>query len=504
MASKAMAKGMEKLSEENPHIDFTIDEDMIDGILMAGCEKINAPDYIPKMYCEIEGNEYTFYIDLQVSFLKTRAAIYTIGEAGDEDFTFSVTGLKLGRLPIKREWAGALVTKFVSDETINDAFAKANFHIKSDLANLRLVYNRNDFQNDVGNYLSELGGDNKFLDVLLGMFGDKESGILEPSFSDGITARFNLEPLKIAPAGSKHPSKYYKDAPINFQNLEGHRAEVEKLLNSGLPEDKVDEVFTFCLCGKNSNSSVTDYIREISDKELGKQLIEYLNVESFDEYKGSYIDAKRETTFVDYSSKIAIESEDLFKITGNTKVTFTLDSNEINQVLANKLTTESNIIGLTMPITYKDEDGNWRFQYVIIDNAYIGFEESENDTECGMVFYLRFNVGGVPVTVEIASDTIDCSKEDVSIITNFKDMYFGLVEIKDEQYKDSVLSLVPSSTGPLTYDSANIKINLANLSNIEGEVAQKIIAIFENPSVKRSCKKSTEPGTDKLELEFWL
>ncbi|MCQ2787246.1 MAG: hypothetical protein MJ199_02470, partial [Bacilli bacterium] len=249
IVSESLHEGIKKLDKDNPQLDFTINGDMIDGIMMAACEKINQPDYIPKMYCSINENDYTFYADLQASFFKTRVAIATHlsteGEGDARQLVFKINNIKVGRLPIPVNWVISILGNFLNDETLNNAFGQSGFHITSDLANARLLYKRETFKEDVGVYLSNLGSDNPFLNVLLSVFGDES--ILKTNFNNGVTATFDLKALQMLTDDKVYK---HKDAPLEFTELDTFKDNITSLLNyHGLEESGVSNVYTYLLRG---------------------------------------------------------------------------------------------------------------------------------------------------------------------------------------------------------------------------------------------------------------
>ena len=156
IVSKAVYNGFSKLATEQK-LELYIDPNMIDGIMMSGCDMINQKKWIPKMYCYVKDNNYTFVMDAQASFFKTRLLLHAkLGkvEKGDSALIFKITGLTIGRLPIPTSWVAGIAGNFIKEETINNAFAKAGFNIKCNLKKLQLTYTREQFRIDVANYFN--------------------------------------------------------------------------------------------------------------------------------------------------------------------------------------------------------------------------------------------------------------------------------------------------------------------------------------------------------------
>ncbi|MCQ2795169.1 MAG: hypothetical protein MJ214_03070 [Bacilli bacterium] len=477
--SESFHNGIKKMDKENPQLDFVVDEKMIDGIMMSACDEINQKTYIPKMYCYINGNNYTFVMDITASFFKTRALMHTsLNAEGDSDvrkLVFTINGVTLGRLPIPKNLVTSILGKFINNQTLDDAFAKSGFHIKSDIANGLLTYTRSQFQEDVGVYLSKLG-ENPYLDVLLSAMGDDT--VLKPHYDNGVTATFDLRNLQISD-NPEDPSPYYKKAPLEFTDLENHKEEVITLLNAKdgagnqlLPELDASKVFKYLVRGYDkSDYTIQGYIDSIEETDLGRALASYVkNVESNEialtEYRGGLTTGKGQ--FGDYCLS-QIEQEKIVNVDvqeSPTSVTFYLPTNEFNQLLADKVT---EAIGNTIQITFMDED-KWYFDYITVDNIYVGFEDLGEDipkeSRYQFVVYLRLNIAGAPVTAVISSDHIDFELSDDNnkignITFELKDIYFGKLHITDSELQKQIIELIPSSLNDFfRYNNGHFEVDI--------------------------------------------
>lgn len=473
IVSQSFHNGIKELDEDNPYLNFTIDESMIDGILMAACEKINQPDYIPKMYCEIKDDQYTFYADLQASFFKTRAKIVThlFSEVkeGERQLVFKINSIMIGRLPIPLDWVTGILGNFLNDETLDNAFGKSGFHIKSHLSEAKLTYNREQFQEDVGNYVSNLGGDNPFLNILLTMFGDEEHEVLKTNYNNGVTATFDLTQLQLTKGT-------YDEPPLQFTELEKHKDKITEWLNSGdLKEENAGDMFTYLVRGDTDKSFITGNL---------KTKVENYIKTGLDNYNGSKIkkilDAEH---FQDYCTK-GIQAEFTIDIEPPTydPPTFSISSNDINKYLACAMT---DAVGKTIQITNQNSDGTWNFDYVLIDNFYTQFIEDNGNPF--MNLYLNINISGVPVTARIRTNNITITDTNPgeggdddwalgNLSFDMKDIYFGQIPIDDGSFKDYIIGLLPDSSDGTQFvfdkQKGNFKINLDKIDAVENAIRQ--------------------------------
>lgn len=472
IVSQSFHNGIKELDEDNPYLNFTIDESMIDGILMAACDKIGQKQFIPKMYCEIEDDQYTFYVDLQASFFKTRAKIITHlfseGKGSERQLVFKINSLKIGRLPIPLDWVTGILGNFLNDETLDNAFGKSGFHIKSHLSEAKLTYNREQFQEDVGNYVSNLGGDNPFLNILLTMFGDEEHEVLKTNYNNGVTATFDLTQLQLTKGT-------YDEPPLQFTELEEHKKEITEWLNSGdLKEENAGDMFTYLVRGDTDKSFITGNLKTKVEKYIG----------NLDDYNGSKIkEIQGVDCFKNYcadniQANFNIDIESLIEFLA----TFSISSDDINKYLAYAMT---DAVGKTIQITNQNSDGTWNFDYVLIDNFYTQFIEDNGNPF--MNLYLNINISGVPVTARIRTSNITITDtnpgeggEDDWALGNLsfdmKDIYFGQIPIDDGSFKDYIIGLLPDSSDGTQFifdkQNRNFKINLDGIEDVKHAIEQ--------------------------------
>lgn len=498
IVSKAFYNGVKGLSEENPKLNLTIDEDMFDGILMGACEKIGQPQYIPKMYCYIKDNNYTFVVDLQASFFKSRIQIHTTLSKDEKknELVFKITGITLGRLPIPLNWITSILGNFINDEMLNNAFSQSGFHIQSHLSETKLTYSREQFKEDVGGYVEKLGEGNPFLQLLLPMLGDEEHNILSTGYDNGITVSFDLQQLELPEAA--------KPAPLYFTELDKHQGKIVEWLNKGyLLEKDVSDMFVYLIRGSEhlGESSAVTFINSIKNGDYkGKdvaafesEIKKYVGTDDVTNYSsGSKIKAVTVDDPIDfnaYCGNEGIKAEfDITKLPN--EVTFTVTTESLNKYLALTMT---DAIGRTIPITYKNVDDTWGFEFALVDNLYINFDDDGSNNP-KMIMYLTINLSGVRLGITLETDSIKIDNPTTDsfgkLSFTLKDaVHFGSILINDKNFLNPVLELIPFTGDVFTYNNGYFAIDIDAIiaQTFTHDQETQILALLKNATVKSSA-----------------
>ena len=490
-------------------LDFTINEEMFDGIMMAACDKINQKQFIPKMYCYIHKNNYTFVVDLQASFFKTRVQLQTTLKEDDENILyFRINQIVIGRLPIPVNWITGIAGNFIKDDMLNSVFEQSGFRIKSNLAKAQLTYARQDFKEDVGKYVEKLGNNNEYLKFILDVVGDNASELLKTTYEGGVTALIDLTKLTMPTAEPKFPLNLTAE-------LNKHKVKVTEWLNAGiLEENRVADVFSYLIRGYDlSNGTAQGFIDTISQEALQpsplcEAITEYIGNPK--DYKGSKVNNAQDSFYAYCGGD---ENENI-KVGFTPNVTtspwsldVTLNENDLNKYLTNKM---SDAIGTTIPITYKDADNKWGFEYIVIDNFFVDFEQIQNKAK--MNIYLSLNVAGLPLCLKITNGDIkirDATPGDVApslgkLSFNLEDISFGLISLKGTGLLETILKMIPSDeTFVYVKDDTNeyfaIDLDKVSQEAITDEIKSKVAEVIQGNDFTCSVPVGSE---DTLNLSY--
>ena len=148
-------------TKDQKQIDFHVDNDTLNQILYNSTKSIredkSAGQFFGDFYLTINGNNYTFYVNLDLKAIKTRAILSTVLSENDEEYVFTVKSVKLGSLGATwlAEKTGVLEK---IDGAFTNAFQGTNLSIKSDLKHKKLTYAKADMQKDMINLMSSSSG----------------------------------------------------------------------------------------------------------------------------------------------------------------------------------------------------------------------------------------------------------------------------------------------------------------------------------------------------------
>lgn len=479
LVSEVVYKGLEKLDYAHPQLSFKIDEEMIDGILMSACDKINQKQYIPKMYCFINDNNYTFVMDAQISFFKTRVFLNTSLTKDNDTLEFSINNITIGRLPIPYNWVSGLLGKFINDDTLNNSFKQAGFNIQSHLSVGKLTYSREQFKEDVGAYIEKMGTTdekqerNQYLKLLLSMIGDKEHEVLKTDYSDGITATFDFSQLEL--------TEEYEQPHLEFVDLDKHQEAVANWLNQHyISESDVNDVYTYLIRGTLSSNEVTTKINGF-DNTFKEVIKSYLGGTELTAYGGSKVkeSGKSPVTFATYCGEGNITANFDYTAGSPAKATFTVTTDSLNKYFAKNMT---EAIGKIIPITYQDNN-TWYFNCILVDNLYVQFDGGNTPT---MTVYLTLNIAGIQIGIALVTKNIEIINPQSNDSSSFGQLsfkldqvYCGPILIEDKEFLDPILDLLPKEGDVFYYDKTSNKF-LIDLDSVISDITNKseIISIL--------------------------
>ena len=506
--SKSLA-GMEIDENKNKcNLNLKFDEETLDALLMSADsaigEKTGAGDYMPKMYCYIDGNKYDFYVDLRYSIFKTRVGILTTLTNTDTDIlVFQVTGFKLGRLSIPSSWVSKLTSNFISDSTITSALNNYGFYPTVDLGNLKISYDKDQFRKDLGNYIdTKLGNAGDFgLKTLINCVGNH----LTANYSGGLKLTLSFGQFGEVTAS---PSVYKMD--FSKDDLDKYNKWIVEFMDNGLLEDdsngndaltkndKAGYLFEYFIKGyEYSSEKVQKYINTLSSTEgLGAEILKKINsndtISDLKNYNGDdkfYAEKDTDKIFTNEINKIVdeIEKGSLIDNKCFAKVT---DENFSKYLHSNEACCKCICYAI------KDSEGKHTNTYITFDNLDVKFEEDEENGNEYMNFYMGININGYETNIKIVTKlTNDTSSLTGGIIKleiptdedGNKEIYFGDEKLSSTISAD-ILSLLPTEGDDRFYYSKeddksyiifNFKNELDSLSNAEVTISYKNAQISE-------------------------
>ena len=131
-------------TETNKSIDFEIDQDSLNQLLINSRKSIQDNSGFRDFYVDIKDNNYIFEASVNLKLISSKVYIHTKLVPDGDTFIFNIEKVKLGKLGGRR---------MVNKEVYEATFANAGLNIILDLENNRLVYSKEDVRKDLNNML---------------------------------------------------------------------------------------------------------------------------------------------------------------------------------------------------------------------------------------------------------------------------------------------------------------------------------------------------------------
>ena len=434
------------------NINFEITEDDINEILYTVQDSLRKSNdlvnkYMTGMRIDITNNEYIFSVSAKVPAFKTRVFLHcTLQENHSEQaYEFKINKLQIGRAGFLTNLAFNLINKYVNDSTINDAFSKSNLHMKSDLANKRLLYLKKDIITDLNSILD------KGLDSLEGSYKAIAKSVIS-TITDNELITFDFNSNKkisaIASLTKLHDNNLYtsdrKGVDIN------NKVWLDKLtilMNNNkfdVNQSNVNLVASYLIYGFNSVKKEAQNYVENKDFSIA-------GINDIKVYNGI-----RTTASIDMNQKISAQfptyeslansyqnyknnsGDQFIKIASFTEQDFT-------DFLIN-----TNLFGYSSIFYYKKPDNTYKLAYMIIDNCYVDMLKGK----LNLVFEL--NINGYK-TVELF-DLSASELNEFKMTFNIEKFLIGELEDKDGDLKNAVCEvldecLTDADSGWISFDT---------------------------------------------------
>lgn len=428
-------------THDNKEIDFHIDSDSLNQILYNSTKSLREDPNVGGMfgdfYLTIKDRNYTFYVNLDLKVIKTRAILNTVLSETDDEYIFTVKSVKLGNLGATwiAEKAGVLEK---IDGAFQNAFQGTNLSIKSDLKNKKLTYAKEDMHKDMINLMSSSTGsedDSIFMKAI-------KSFDFNFSFADGMHVKTDLS-NKIENT-AKSDSHIASTPDSHYYNYE----QAKTYINNGM------EVYKSLIKGGAVTDQEAKEAAEIDFKmmkTLGDGSLEVNNT---------------------VKNRIKSTNYTIYGTSGTHKVAY-ITEDEIDEILLS-----TGIIGDNYLFHYDEES-----VYVVIDRFYCDlFTDANGDSYFN--YTVGININGLETRAIIETK---CEPIANSFTADFKisNIYYGETVAGEDfqaKIKDYFKSAIDSMTDNawITYEpddgmggklANTIRMNFDRLVDTEGELA---------------------------------
>jgi len=389
-------------------VELVVTQDDLNQLLYAVTSSFDSrvTAFVPQMDVIIDGNNYDFYVNLQLLSFKTRIILKTTISEDDVDqaFVFTINDIVLGRLVGVGQLSFAILSKYVTDQDIEDLF---NGYLSMDvsLKDRTITYPEANLISDIQN-LTNAGTDESSR-LYFSIFAELlEKNILDFNFNDRLQAKLILTQLM---------TNSYIDGGYNLDLtsvLDNAASETETLVENGTVDSadnsaikaKFDELFV-----ANSGIPTSD---------------------TPDQIMLTHLPAIATYSDTDISN---------FKASADPTLTYITEA-ELNGYLAN-----CDLIGNSYIVSaYRDNISTVR--YITVDNFYCNFV---SNTEGDFIYFaIGLNFNGCQTSVVFVTQydsTASSGGSSISMKFVTKQIYYGNVLIFDSENASSI----SDSTGNL-------------------------------------------------------
>ncbi|MFA6675335.1 MAG: hypothetical protein WCS49_00455 [Bacilli bacterium] len=399
-------------------VELVVTQDDLNQLLYAVTSSLDSrvTAFVPQMDVIIDGNNYDFYVNLQLLSFKTRIILKTTISEDDvnQAFVFTINDIVLGRLVGVGQLSFAILSKYVSDQDIENSF---NGYLSMDvsLKDRTITYPQMNLINDIQNLTNSATDESSKL--YFSIFAELlEKGILDFNFNGRLQAKLILTQLM---------TNSYIDGGYNLgltSVLDNAASETETLIenetidstdNSAI-KTKFDEIFD-----ANSNIPPSD----TPDQIMLDNLVSIDNISDVTNFKNG--------------------------TDGNNHTLTYITEGELNGYLAN-----CDLVGSSYIVSaYRDNVSTVR--YITVDNFYCNFVTT---TEGDFIYFaIGLNINGCETSVVFVTKyDSSASSSGTSISMKFvtKQIYYGNVLIFDNDNS--------SSNSDLTGNLVNALFNMVS------------------------------------------
>ena len=429
--------------------------DDLDNIIDMAFRQANLKNqYLKKLYCVINENKYSFYLDLDGIVIKSRARIVTELDETEDSFYFKIVDIGVGKIGGILNLAKPLIKQYLPKEMVDNVFKQTGLSLTFDDENYQLIYKKDDVMKDLQNMMgggSGEGQDNMFMSVLntlmengLAHFDTHTNNFLEVNID--LTKLQTNECVTDDPAHIKvpHAEVTTKCKQPLIQLINNHIVDPEN--------DKLDIIFGYLFSGYEPLSDESkDYVDDFDFSSIGiTDVTAYKGFDLAYDPTGKYLENIM-------SGKI-MSLIDLIK--GKKEISLLLESN-LNTYIEGR-----NILGYTTLLHRQDGD-TYKVNYITIDNFYSNlYHSGEEDIA---EFVIKLNINGYPTSLTFVSnvDTGASVEASVKFIIKEDGIKFGQVNASslNETFFSVMGTALQSGDGMITADQNERSITV-HLSSI--------------------------------------
>lgn len=424
-----------------------INDKTLDEVAMTARNKIVEKDaqlatIMPKMYFTIKDNQYNLYADINiVDTIRTRIGILsTLTEDEGEDpknpaCIFKINSINLGRFGVP-PFLQNFIKSFINTQSLNDMFKNIGITATFDIDNMRIIYKRSDFVNDIKKFANKSLGDKN---VLVNLFSSIIQDKLDVDTTGSIAFKIDLSDFN-----QREDIKPKRNTIIAVDKLNDYRQKIITLLDNGTIAGTKEEmtktanqVFMFLQHGYYTDEAaisagLNDYFyNPIKDIDLSS--INIPNKTEYapsDELHNNVIYSLQDTIKKALPAEEELLSKIVSFISDASQKEFTITSIEDENFY--NFSKSLTLLGNTTFLISKGTDDKYIANYITINNADFVFDKVDNKDVMRMFVDISINGYRIEAIVNM-SPIFDITKK--TLQCKIDNVFLGKQTLEDEPKK---------------------------------------------------------------------
>lgn len=414
------------------HLSITFNQDDLNGFIQLATSQIEQNEIVNNIYCLIDNEEYSFYLELQIPLLPTRVKLTTelveSSPTSNELFLFKIKDLKIGNIGGLYGIARSLIATYNLDDAIENALASQNLSFVFDWTNGTISYSKENLIKDLQSLINGIEGDENGIYKLIINQLLVPKNFTTTAEEKGVAFAISLEDIKTDEA-ELDPS-----ASINL-NTEDYAYLVETLLNNGqISGDQIQSAFDFLYFGYSAieGTSFANIVEAI-DWQRYSDLIG-ANITDPSLYEGlPYGDISATSNFIaeqinNVDPKNFVNNDSSFELA------------YVEQEILNEELRAIDAIGHTVPFSYQRSDGTYNLSYITVNDFYCMFNGEKINLVVGL------DINGFHTAIVLENSILESANSNFVFTLNLDDVILGTLE-SNKEAEDAVFNMLNTLTG---------------------------------------------------------
>lgn len=393
-----------KESDSYGKLEFAITQAEVNGFIVDTLNSYvpaGADQYLNGVYALIEGDQFNFYVELQVPLFKTRIKLTTEitdsteTEDPDDFLTFTIKDISIGQIGGIYNFAKGIIDNYIDIQSyVETAIQATGLGLEFDWDNSVISYSQSAFTHDILDQLdtSSMGANAEMITLIF-----QEALSAENSLAFGADDEDKALVGTIDLNSLEAREGYYNEKDSAAIDADAYRDAVTYLVNeAGISADYVQSLFNYLYLGYSAVSFDAGFVSAIqavseaqwaevnkligltettnTQAETGEETVTYgaISPQNYNIFGGLPYEldmglsaaVTEQINRVDY--KKFINNKEEFNLAYLTSADFN------DQVQA------QDILGFTVPLTSKQDDGTYKIQYITVDDVYFTFLDNLN------------------------------------------------------------------------------------------------------------------------------